>query len=440
MSDVSMFPLAACSLPCSALPHHDGMTTNANQASGTLMRPKGSLLSLTYVGVLLFCLVYFFRPEDFISFLQNIPLAKVTGAIAVSSLFLALFSGAVRFCTEIKLMSAFFLWCAATIPFSAWRAGSFSIIVLDLSKMLIVAFAVIASATTWSRLRRLMEIQTLAMLALAYMSFTQDRHGDRMFGVGAMLADPNDLALNLCVVLPFCVAFIFSTDSKILKLFWAVAALTSVAGIVATFSRGGFLALLVVLFTLWRRFCLTPRSMLVVLAGLAIVLTSLVVIAPSSYFDRMQTIIHVDNDQEGSAQQRRGLLITSLEQTVAHPLTGVGPGEFAQVSGTWLQTHNTYTQLSAEMGIPALLLFLALLRHTFKNLRSASQREPGTQAWYVAGALYCGMWGYVVGAFFLPTAYWFLPYLLMAYAATLKHVFCCPPNATSAAQTATASA
>ena len=99
-----------------------------------------------------------------------------------------------------------------------------------------------------------------------------------------------------------------------------------------------------------------------------------------------------------------------------HPIFGVGPGQFAEVSGAWHQTHNTYTQLSAEAGLPALALFLLFLRSGFRKLREI-KADGAEEESALASALQCSLAGYAIGAFFLSTAFWLTPYLLVAYAA-----------------------
>ena len=39
--------------------------------------------------------------------------------------------------------------------------------------------------------------------------------------------------------------------------------------------------------------------------------------------------------------------------------------------GQWLGTHNTYTQISSECGLPGLLFFVASLWFSLKELRAA---------------------------------------------------------------------
>lgn len=58
--------------------------------------------------------------------------------------------------------------------------------------------------------------------------------------------------------------------------------------------------------------------------------------------------------------------------TLKHPFLGVGPGNFSVVEnevaqskglrrGSWHETHNMYTQISSENGIPACMLYIAIL-------------------------------------------------------------------------------
>jgi O-antigen ligase len=395
-----------------ALPQDSPLNLDSRQFGLSQYGPAG--LGALYSGVLLFWVLYCFRPEDFVSFLNGIPLAKVAGIFTGIALVAALFQR-VKLCVEAKLLLALFVWLCLTIPSSTWRGGSFELIANGFSKVVLIAIAAMCSISNFSRLRRLMVIQTLALLFMAPLAFSHGTLRGRMWGVGKMFADPNDFALNLCVVLPFCVSFFLSSHSRIAKSFWAGASLVALVTIFSTFSRGGFLALLAVFFAMWHRFCPSIRTkvLLIIVAGIGATV-GLLVGGATSYVDRMETIVHPEG--EGSAEARRRLLIKSLELTLKHPLFGVGPGQFEEASGAWLETHNSYTQLTAEAGIPAFLLFFVLLRRTLRNLRRAqAAAKRGTQAWYIASGLYCGMAGYIVGAFFLPTAYLPLSYMLVAY-------------------------
>ena len=91
----------------------------------------------------------------------------------------------------------------------------------------------------------------------------------------------------------------------------------------------------------------------------------------------------------GSTQARWSLFVDSLLITAQHPLLGVGPGNFSgrdaeMIKATggrpgWQVTHNSYTQVSSECGIPAALVFAWLVLYglrTTNRLRRAMPVHP----------------------------------------------------------------
>jgi O-antigen ligase len=53
----------------------------------------------------------------------------------------------------------------------------------------------------------------------------------------------------------------------------------------------------------------------------------------------------------------------------------------------WLVTHNTYTQISSEMGIPGLIIYLVFLYQCFKPLNSILRTKYSGRDWQVLRAL-----------------------------------------------------
>jgi O-antigen ligase len=393
---------------------HDSTYDRAEET--TPEQGGGTFLTLTYVGVFLFCAAYFFRPQDYIPALAFIPLGKITGVIAGLSLLLVVLSGALRLRTEMKWLLALFGWLVLCIPFSYWRGGSFHTVVLEFGKMVFIAVAASAAVNSWSRLRRMMALQSIAMLGMCVLAFVAQRRYGRMYGTGNMFSDPNDFALQLCIVLPFCVALLRTSRSWIGRLWWLSSIFVVLMAVVETYSRGGFIALIATLFFIWRRFKPSLSVALPFFALALVIATAFIAIKAPSYIDRISTIAEVNSDPTGSSQQRMYLLVQSLKQTALHPVFGVGPGQFGELSGVWHETHNTYTQFSAEAGLPALVLFLLFLRSGFRRLREKGKDGvPEENA--LASALQCSLAAYMVGAFFLSTAYWLTPSLLVAYAA-----------------------
>ena len=382
-------------------------------------RPRTGLLQrATYFGVFLFCGVYFFRPEDFWLALAPIPLAKIVGIFTGVCLLFAVLIERAELPKEAKVLLALLAYLSICIPFSHWPGGSVEVVLQVFAKTIVIAIAAMVSITSGKQLRRLMMLQVLAMVMMSAIAVGQPKMHDRMYGVGNLFADPNDFALNLCLVLAFAVALAVTAKRMVGKIVWVGAIGLILVAIVMTGSRGGFLALLATMFGLWRRFRLSRTAsfaiiVLVVLLGVGVA----VVVGGSGYIERISTITNMNADITGSSEARYELLTLSLITTVKHPLFGIGPGQFENFSGAWHLTHNTYTEFSSEAGLPSLALFVFLLVLTFRRLRARSEDKYIGR---LSDGLYGAMFGYMVGAFFLSTAYLFVQYLLIAYVSAVS--------------------
>ena len=114
------------------------------------------------------------------------------------------------------------------------------------------------------------------------------------------------------------------------------------------------------------------------------------------------------------------MLIRSLEVTMEHPLFGVGPGNFMQLSGNWHVAHNSFTQMSAEGGIPALIFYVLILWSGFRNLRATRKFGKGRrQTQILAKGLHASLAGYIIGSCFLSIPFSYFPYILVAYTTAL---------------------
>jgi hypothetical protein len=78
--------------------------------------------------------------------------------------------------------------------------------------------------------------------------------------------------------------------------------------------------------------------------------------------------------------------------------------------------------LSSEAGIPALVIFLFILRQVFRNLRNIRKTErfrDDPEVQILTGALRASFAGYLLGAFFASYAYELFIYGLVAFTGVL---------------------
>jgi len=116
-----------------------------------------------------------------------------------------------------------------------------------------------------------------------------------------------------------------------------------------TNSRGAILATLVGILFFFRKEFVKPYFLVL---G-TVVLIGAIAAMPS----RMTEV----NSEEESAHERIQLWDNGINMLRAHPLTGVGKGQFSKHSKLRLIAHNNYVQNFGESGFPGYYIFMALL-------------------------------------------------------------------------------
>jgi O-antigen ligase len=399
------------------------MTMLAQEAIAQSPRTRGSEpLAGAYFWLLAFFLVYCARPEDWIPGLRVVPLAKITGVFALLALALSL-GQARRLPREVLYLFLLFVQLCLAAAFSpVWRGGAFDA-VLGFSKVVVIVPVVVLAVTTLARLRWLIFTQTASVLAVAIVSLVKGQlRGGRLEGVlGGIYGNANDLALAIVLTIPFCFAFMLNTSGGFRKAAWFVAAAVMTYALFLTGSRGGLLALVVTVGVVLKEFAVKAgRRHLLGLAGLVVI--AVMLLAGGGLKKRFGAMSGgsvksaEDTEAYGSAVARQQLLWRSLIVTAQHPLFGIGPGNFSIVSGSWHVAHNSFTEIGAEGGLPALVLFILLFWRAFVNVQKVQLLAQGrTREMLLAGALRSSLVGFALGAFFSSVEYHFFPYFLVAY-------------------------
>jgi hypothetical protein len=127
----------------------------------------------------------------------------------------------------------------------------------------------------------------------------------------------------------------------------------------------------------------------------------------------------------GSLEARKNLLKKSVMTALRHPLFGVGPGCFPLVDDTWKVAHNAYSELAAEAGIPALILFLMALAAAFKNIalvRKSVEYRDDPELKLFTQALWAGLAAYMTGSLFASTEYNLYPYFVVGYTCVMVRI------------------
>jgi O-antigen ligase len=324
--------------------------------------------------------------------------------------------------------AAFLLWMLLATPLSVWRGGSAALLANYVPRAYLEFFYTCSFVTSLRRCRQWMYVQIASGAALLLSCVAFGNMGDpseNRFRIPDSLfyANSNDLALALLLAVASFL-FLFHMDP-------AAGRLASFAGILLctfyafrTGSRGCVIAASAMLILI---FALSRNRWKVAVLGLATLAAALVA-GPSSALHRLSLLTsdaasppeaESDASSVASQVQREELFKTSLRYTLSHPLFGVGPDQFAAAVSQdavraslhlpWLGTHNTYTQVSSECGVPALIFYVAVivlcLRSNLRLYRRARDRPAQRELAGLSHCLLAGTLVYAVSAFFFHMAY-----------------------------------
>ena len=239
-------------------------------------------------------------------------------------------------------------------------------------------------------------------------------------GPGGMLLDNNDFSSALVMVIPFLYYLSVSEEKPLYKRGFLIAVPLTMITIALTESRGGFLALATVFAVLVLK---SKRRIIAICLAPFLVLVFFMVV-PGRYLDRLSTIGNYEED--ASAMGRLRAWGVALRMSEAYPWLGGGYRNFQSLYPDFSiprgekgrVAHNSYLQLMAESGRPALIVFLSLVLLTIWNSRQVERlaRGKADKPWYFyyASAIEVSLYGYMVGAFFLNRAHFDLLYHLVA--------------------------
>src|SRR5580698_13648 len=384
-----------------------------------------------YGALVTFSALYYFRPEDFIPGLSYIPMARIAGIIGAVALIVGMMGGGnAKVPRAVKYLWLLLLQMAICVPFALWRGGAFSTVFEKFAKGVIVAMLISMAVVTTRELRRLLWIQVSAVALVTFFSILLRHFRDgRLEGIQkSILENPNDLAINIAISFPLGMAFMLHARG-FKKLVWCVALVFMALGVVLTYSRSGLMALILSLAVcVWEYGIKGKRRYIVVITAVALVVGMGAALSTSHYRARVESIVlgNIEGSgDKGSLDARKALLKKSVMTALTHPLVGVGPGCFVLVDEGWVVAHNTYTELAAEAGIPALVLFLLAIGAALKNIaqvrKSLHYREDPEFRLFTQ-ALWAGLVAYLMGACFASTEYNLYPYFMVAYTCAMVRI------------------
>lgn len=257
-------------------------------------------------------------------------------------------------------------------------------------------------------------------------------YGEGVIRIIGTALDPNDYAMQLVILVPIVFVLLFNYKNIIIRLasIFMLALLT--LNIVFTYSRGGMVAFASVLVFSILGFSFQRKKFLLPILIISIGTIALLPLIPEKYWERAKTISDLSDP---AIQARLDTWKIGIEMMGDHPIRGVGLGTFKYeyVARAFINqdvktkaslfSHNAYIQIGAELGIPALLVFLSLIVCSWIDLSKSEKIYLSKGDLLFAGlslSLKLGLLGYVICAIFLTQAFLTMFWILLPLAVIVK--------------------
>jgi len=283
---------------------------------------------------------------------------------------------------------------------------------LSYSSFLFLFFITVTVVDSATRLRWVMivAIGSVAFASLYMIREWQQNHNlFADFRPGWVVGDPNYFTISALLTMP--AAYYLMMGSRRIWERAFCAACLSVTLLAVTFgaSRGGFLGLVTAfLFLVWQS---RERVRNLVLVGLFVLPISLIL--PVSPLNRL---LHPSQVDLGAEDSRTVVWWGGLKIIETHPIFGIGLGNFKPLVPQYEHdarivdtvAHNAYIEIGAELGLPALIVFLGILASsvlTLGRLRTFALRARLPFFERTALSLQAGLLGSFVAIFFVSGQY-----------------------------------
>jgi O-antigen ligase len=332
------------------------------------------------------------------------------------------------------------LWALLSVPGALWVGGAFETAVNTLLKAVLMALVIAGSVRGVADVERLCGVYFGGVALYSAVILARFNVGGADWRLeGLYYYDANDFATLAVSALPIGLHFALRRGKLVGRVAAGIGLVMTGVAFIWTGSRGGFLAALVVGLYFLAAYSTIALRWRVLATGASVVLFAAT--ASDAYWDKMRSIVHPQEDYNFASQEgRKAIWGRGIDYMLDHPLFGVGAGNFPTAEGTispraevqsrghglkWGAAHNSYVQIGAELGIPGLLLFLAMIGSAVRGVATLRPRPPpegvaDPRLRPLAQALTGALIGFAVGAFFLSLAYTDALYTLVALAAGLR--------------------
>jgi O-antigen ligase len=273
---------------------------------------------------------------------------------------------------------------------------------------------------------------------------TEEQSSDSYNRAAGPVGEKNRYAQIMTILLPLGLFRFWGERSRLLKTLSVLSTVLILSGILFTFSRGAFIAIIGLLVIMVSMRYIKVYQFAIIIAAFVVLTT----FAAPNYFGRMNTIRGVKGliakdaavEPDGATRGRLTEMLASLYVFFDYPILGVGPSQYKNIYSVKYmrnseiafrrltsrrRAHCLYTELAAETGIVGLIIFLAIvfsiMYKLWKMERHLAVNRPDLSK--MAASLLLSILVYLGTAVFLHLAYQRYYWLLLGLAGAGIQIF-----------------
>ena len=400
----------------------------------------GSILALLSVSIFL----------ELVS-VGGVSISRLIAPFALLVVLIELIRGgaSVRRSAPLAWVAAYAIWAVASGLWTVSSAGTtFLLFSLAIALVYMLAFAALLNSR--QELERILYIFAFASLFVGAMTFLaffgkltlsgEELQGGRSQGG---TGDPSFFAAYQLVALPLVLTLAAHARARWLQIGLYLAVVAIIGSMFTSLSRGGFIALAVVvplMLALPASAFFASRVQKRVLLLLVVAAAAGVILrAPTQVITRVDSIFAEQGSGAAQGSGRVNLWRVAKDSIREHPYLGLGYGSFRHVANDRLlstpgvdlehytlrpdgaEAHNLYLGTGAELGITGLVLYLGIMGSTVLLLRNTAKRAFNAGEFFVgrvANALILSLVGWAIASIFISTettrAFWIIVGLALA--------------------------
>ena len=313
----------------------------------------------------------FFNPPFLSRFVSDTVAFKVLGVACVPY---AVFHLAVRGSLppylrtwQARLFGLLYLLATASYFTKGFRGNIFYSYWMSYTSFLALFFIVLSIIDTLAKARWVL-LSATAAVALASLRVVEEwwqfRRIDPSYRAGLMVGDANYFSTTTALCLPFAFLMVLHSKKRWERLFYGACLALTLFGVTLCQSRGGTLAMGAAFLYLVARSRRRLRNLILV----GVLVVPLMIFFPSSPLHRF---LHPDSMAKDSTEYHIIAWKAGLRMIETYPLFGIGLANFKPMmrwyvppETSWSSVgHNTFLEIAAELGLPALGVFVGILVH-----------------------------------------------------------------------------